>query len=282
VYGVSILQPSEQQTPAITYPTYSWNATTIAHELGHNLGSPHTFACTWPNGVLESPGAIDGSSMVEGGCMQPPPPTPGQSTIMSYAENYPLTNAFGTPLGGVYVQPGDLIRSIIANVDCANCSAQTCNLFVTINSITPATSPMATDGAVDITPFGGSGNYTYMWSNGAMTQDLANVAAGTYNVTVTDSQDANCMSMAQATVPVVIPKSRRELFVVVNGDILCTGDVKLGIPQHQSVLQNASCDMPLYAGDIVEMELFQNTPIPILANTIVTSLSVRYTRPLTI
>jgi concanavalin A-like lectin/glucanase superfamily protein/MBG domain-containing protein/type IX secretion system substrate protein/SprB-like repeat protein len=42
------------------------------------------------------------------------------------------------------------------------------------------------DGAADITVTGGTGAYTFSWSNGADTEDLANVAAGTYTVTVTD------------------------------------------------------------------------------------------------
>jgi hypothetical protein len=40
-------------------------------------------------------------------------------------------------------------------------------------------------GAIDITPMGGIPPYTYLWSNGATTQDLANIAAGTYTCTVT-------------------------------------------------------------------------------------------------
>jgi hypothetical protein len=32
-------------------PTYSWTVSVIAHEVGHQVGSPHTHGCVWgPNG----------------------------------------------------------------------------------------------------------------------------------------------------------------------------------------------------------------------------------------
>ena len=42
------------------------------------------------------------------------------------------------------------------------------------------------DGSVNLTPGGGNPGYSYLWSNGAITQDLAGISSGTYNVTVTD------------------------------------------------------------------------------------------------
>lgn len=43
------------------------------------------------------------------------------------------------------------------------------------------------DGAIDATVTGGSGVYTYSWSNGATTQDISNITYGTYTLTATDS-----------------------------------------------------------------------------------------------
>lgn len=54
------------------------------------------------------------------------------------------------------------------------------------------------NGAVTIATTGGNGTYTYLWSNGATSQNLSNKAAGTYTVTVTGS--GGCSGTASATI----------------------------------------------------------------------------------
>jgi gliding motility-associated-like protein len=44
-------------------------------------------------------------------------------------------------------------------------------------------------GAIDLTNTGGAGNYSYIWSNDSLSQDLQNIFSGTYQVTVTDGND---------------------------------------------------------------------------------------------
>jgi hypothetical protein len=43
------------------------------------------------------------------------------------------------------------------------------------------------NGTATVTPSGGAGGYTYLWSNGATTQTITGLTAGTYSVTVTDA-----------------------------------------------------------------------------------------------
>jgi hypothetical protein len=64
--------------------------------------------------------------------------------------------------------------------------------------VTPATCG-ASNGAIDLSVTGGAPGYTYLWSNGgATTQDLTNILAGTYTVTITNT--AGCTTSTSAIV----------------------------------------------------------------------------------
>ena len=44
----------------------------------------------------------------------------------------------------------------------------------------------SSDGSIDLTVSGGSGTYSYSWSNGSQEEDLYELLPGTYNVEVSD------------------------------------------------------------------------------------------------
>lgn len=50
------------------------------------------------------------------------------------------------------------------------------------------------DGAAKVTASGGTGTFTYHWSNGSTSSTISNLVAGTYTVTVTDINGCSCVS----------------------------------------------------------------------------------------
>jgi len=58
-------------------------------------------------------------------------------------------------------------------------------------------------GSINVTPIGGTFPYTYIWSNGATTEDVNNLAAGLYNYTVYDAN--NCNSALAASILITEP-----------------------------------------------------------------------------
>jgi PKD repeat protein len=72
-----------------------------------------------------------------------------------------------------------------------------CNLSVT-GVTTNTTCAAISNGSVNISMTNGTAPYTFVWSNGATTEDLANLSAGTYSVTVTDFY--GCTASYSATI----------------------------------------------------------------------------------
>ena len=113
------------------------------------------YTYTWSNGIIAS-----GSS----------------STISNLSVGtYTVTvkdNVSGCTVIGAYVVNSPDPVTISENITDVNCFGQT-------------------TGAIDVDVFGGSGPYQYSWSNGSSTQDLSNVSAGNYSLTVY-APNVNC------------------------------------------------------------------------------------------
>lgn len=109
-------------------PTYSWDVEVLTHELGHNLGSPHTHSCSWNGNNTQIDDCGNRYLVQDGDPNTNPGPCydanneilPSSGTIMSYCH---LTSGVGINFNnGFGQQPGDLIRSRINSATCLmNC-----------------------------------------------------------------------------------------------------------------------------------------------------------------
>jgi hypothetical protein len=94
--------------------------------------------------------------------------------------NYTITDNSGCIFSDsilIYDPPSITITSLISNnISCADSS----------------------DGSIDITVVGGSGTYSYVWSNGESTQDISNLSSGDYSVIVKDAN--NCIANDTITI----------------------------------------------------------------------------------
>lgn len=74
----------------------------------------------------------------------------------------------------------------------------------TVFAVTNASATGTTDGSIDLTVTGGTPGFTYLWSNASTTQDILNLSAGMYIVTVTDTNGCQLIDSAQVIEPGVL------------------------------------------------------------------------------
>lgn len=142
-----------------------------------------------------------------------------QSVVTDAACNNPSGAIQLTVLGGVagysYLWSTGATTSLIQNLtagtyavtvtDGNSCTIQQVIAVNNLNgpvlvpaSMTPVSCPGGSDGQLDITVQFGAAPFTYLWSNGQITQDASGLSAGIYTLTVTDFN--NCISIISDTV----------------------------------------------------------------------------------
>jgi hypothetical protein len=72
-------------------------------------------------------------------------------------------------------------------------------------SVTAVSCNGGTNGAINLTPTGGTGSYTFNWGGGVTTEDRTGLAAGTYSVTITDTNGCTgTVSGISVTQPAIV------------------------------------------------------------------------------
>ncbi|MFT5337335.1 MAG: hypothetical protein ACI9YL_001337 [Luteibaculaceae bacterium] len=159
-YGYSGIYTEYQEVP-----TYSWTVEVITHELGHNIGSPHTMSCDWPGGP------IDNCYAQEGACLAGPAPENG-GTIMSYchltSHGINFNHGFG-PL------PGDLIRERTAAASCLGTCGPVCEVpsAFQASNVSTSSATVSWNGAASATSF----NVRYRTSGASWTNTTSSSAS---------------------------------------------------------------------------------------------------------
>jgi len=81
----------------------------------------------------------------------------------------------------------------------------------------PITCYGESNGSITATPSGGTPGYSYLWSNGATTNTITNLSAGTYSLTVTDANSCTLSTSFNLTQPVELTTE------IIDQDVTCFG-----------------------------------------------------------
>lgn len=148
----------------IVYPRagYVWDTDVTSHELGHNVGSPHTHSCSWAP-------AIDSCYAAEGTCFTGTKAVKG--TIMSYCH---LT-AQGTNL-----QFHPRVQTLMRNELAAAAACVPLISDLSVNAGTDTTVCPNTTSTLRATTTGGTAPFTYAWTP---TTYLTNPTSATPTIT---------------------------------------------------------------------------------------------------
>jgi gliding motility-associated-like protein len=219
--------------------TYLWNNGATTQNIADLLAGPYDVTVTDANGCVITDNLV---------LTQPAAPLALSSVITDvdcYGNNtgsIDLTITGGTsPYAQMWYDSGTIILSDTTE-DVTNLYADTYTVVVTDNNgcmdtlasvVNEPTAPLAitgivddvncfgmNDGGIDITVTGGTTGYTYLWSNGATTEDATTLVAGTYNVVVTDAN--GCMETMSFDVDQPVAPLN---IVLTPEDVLCNGDL---------------------------------------------------------
>ncbi|MBG6132096.1 gliding motility-associated-like protein [Aquimarina sp. EL_43] len=147
------------------------------------------------------------------------------SLLTNRTHSVTVTDADGT----------QVTKSIV--IKCLN----TCDIKAT-NTITHVSCNGDATGSVNLTVENGTPPFTFAWSNGSSNEDLTNVVAGTYSVTITDALNCTTTSSATITEPSkAVSASVKELtHISCNGSGQITVEGIGGVPPYTYSIDNGA------------------------------------------
>ena len=193
----------------VTPYTYLWSNGALTQDLNSIPGDDYTVTVTGGNGCTAVgtvalpnnviPITINATVIAQTSCVI----NNGRITLMLSPNNLAISWSTGSSSTTISnLAPGAYTVTVSAGGTCT----ETETFFIDDNSevpnldvdITAATCGFS-NGAVDLSVSGGILPYTYIWSNGKVTQDISNLPGGNYAVTVTTS--IGCTALIFAAVP---------------------------------------------------------------------------------
>ncbi|MCH2020894.1 MAG: T9SS type A sorting domain-containing protein, partial [Saprospiraceae bacterium] len=147
-------------------------ATVQSYTVVNNTNNFSASTISVDQGCLPNSGSID--LLILGG-------SPG--FIYLWSNGATTEDISGLSANAYYVTVTDSLGCVITD---------TVNVGTTLNTISNAVNITAenctaADGTIDITPSGGTPNYSFLWSTAETTEDLSSLIAGSYSVTITDA-----------------------------------------------------------------------------------------------
>ena len=224
---ITILQPNPLQAIAtVTSPIVCNAGTGVITITGAGGTAPYTgtgsftvVAATYTYPIIDANGCTSSITIT---LNQPPVLTVNLTQTNVNCNGFATGSITANPLGGqgpyTYLWSNNQVTQTVSNLLAGSYSVVvTDNLGCTVNGNATITQPLApillqeshtnilcfgnNTGSIDLSVSGGTSPYSYSWSNSATSQDLLNLIAGTYIVTVTDANGC----IATLSIPVTQP-----------------------------------------------------------------------------
>ena len=198
--GVPSFSANTEDLQSLSAGTYNLTVTTAGSKTAHFSVSISQPAAALAVGIIS----------VNAGCAGQ---TNGSAVAAATGGTSPYTYKWlSGPTSATYSSLGAGIYNVTAT-DAKGCTAtaevtitESTGIVVSASQTIQPTCTGSTNGAITVSVTGGNSPYTYLWTNGAITATISNLAAGTYSVTAKDASGCTAQLSvtisAQSTAPV--------------------------------------------------------------------------------